>query len=181
MKIESMRWLKSQLKHKVSITKGLLIAFMITGTVMSYSEGSEESVSSNQSSSGVNVTINNYGEQTGLELGDNSRARGIGSVSTGRNGIAVGNNAVATGENETKETIQEKLKENKQKLEEIANAKKEIADKAEELRLKQITERETIEAGIRVEDLRNAKEVAREHWQNKLSAYNQKNLKMKFY
>ena len=174
MKIESMRWLKSQLKHKVSITKGLLIAFMITGTVMSYSEGSEESVSSNQSSSGVNVTINNYGEQTGLELGDNSRARGIGSVSTGRNGIAVGNNAVATGENETKETIQEKLKENKQKLEEIANAKKEIADKAEELRLKQITERETIEAGIRVEDLRNAKEVAREHWQNKLSAYNQK-------
>ena len=174
MKIESMRWLKSQLKHKVSITKGLLIAFMITGTVMSYSEGSEESVSSNQSSSGVNVTINNYGEQTGLELGDNSRARGIGSVSTGRNGIAVGNNAVATGENETKETIQEKLKENKQKLEEIANAKKEIADKAEELRLKQISERETIEAGIRVEDLRNAKEVAREHWQNKLSAYNQK-------
>lgn len=128
MKIESMRWLKSQLKHKVSITKGLLIAFMITGTVMSYSEGDNptagESVSSNQSSSGVNVTINNYGEQTGLELGDNSRARGIGSVSTGRNGIAVGNNAVATGENETKETIQEKLKENKQKLEEIANAKK---------------------------------------------------------
>jgi len=178
MKIESMRWLKSQLKHKVSITKGLLIAFMITGTVMSYSEGDNptagESVSSNQSSSGVNVTINNYGEQTGLELGDNSRARGIGSVSTGRNGIAVGNNAVATGENETKETIQEKLKENKQKLEEIANAKKEIADKAEELRLKQISERETIEAGIRVEDLRNAKEVAREHWQNKLSAYNQK-------
>ena len=178
MKIESMRWLKSQLKHKVSITKSLLIAFMITGTVMSYSEGDNptagESVSSNQSSSGVNVTINNYGEQTGLELGDNSRARGIGSVSTGRNGIAVGNNAVATGENETKETIQEKLKENKQKLEEIANAKKEIADKAEELRLKQISERETIEAGIRVEDLRNAKEVAREHWQNKLSAYNQK-------
>ena len=178
MKIESMRWLKSQLKHKVSITKGLLIAFMITGTVMSYSEGDNptagESVSSNQLSSGVNVTINNYGEQTGLELGDNSRARGIGSVSTGKNGIAVGNNAVATGENETKETIQEKLKENKQKLEEIANAKKEIADKAEELRLKQITERETIEAGIRVEDLRNAKEVAREHWQNKLSAYNQK-------
>ena len=174
MKIESMRWLKSQLKHKVSITKGLLIAFMITGTVMSYSEGSEESVSSNQSSSGVNVTINNYGEQTSLELGDNSRARGIGSVSTGRNGIAVGNNAVATGENETKETIERKLEENKQKLEEIANAKKEIADKAEELRLKQISERETIEAGIRVEDLRNAKEVAREHWQNKLSAYNQK-------
>ena len=52
MEIESIRWFKSQLKHKVSITKGLLIAFMITGTVMSYSEGTEEIASSNQSSRG---------------------------------------------------------------------------------------------------------------------------------
>ena len=173
MEIESIRWFKSQLKHKVSITKGLLIAFMITGTVMSYSEGTEEIASSNQSSrGGVNVTINNYGEQTGLELGDNSRARGIGSVSTGRNGIAVGNNAVATGENETKETIERKLEENRQKLQEIADAKKVIADKAEELRLKQITERETIEAGIRVEEINKAKEKAKKDWQNKLNTYN---------
>ena len=121
---------------------------------------------------GVNVTINNYGEQTGLELGDNSRARGIGSVSTGRNGIAVGNNAVATGENETKETIERKLEENRQKLQEIADAKKVVADKAEELRLKQITERETIEAGIRVEEINKAKEKAKTDWQNKLNTYN---------
>lgn len=38
MKNETMRWLKTQLKHKVSITKGLLIAFMITGGIFTYAK-----------------------------------------------------------------------------------------------------------------------------------------------
>ena len=164
MKNETMRWLKSQLKHKVSITKGLLITFMITGGIFTYAT---EPQPTQPTISPIDITINNYGEQTGLELGDNSRARGIGSVSTGRNGIAVGKNAVATGENETKETIERKLEENRQRLQEIADAKKVIADKAEELRLKQIRERETIEAGIRVEEIQKSKEKARLAWENK--------------
>ena len=38
MNLEKMRCLKSQLKRKVSITKGLLILFMITGSLVSYSK-----------------------------------------------------------------------------------------------------------------------------------------------
>ena len=106
----------------------------------------------------TNITITNYGEQTGLELGDNSRARGIGSVSTGRNGIAIGKNAVAIGENETKESIERKLEEDRQKIQEILNTKKEIAAKEWELRLKQIREKETIEAQRRVDETLKEKE-----------------------
>ena len=158
--------LKSTLKRKVSITESLLIGFLITGSVMSFgAEG--DSNTETPTLSPLNITINNYGEQTGLELGDNSRARGVGSISTGRNGVAIGKNAVATGENETKETIERKLEENRQKLQEIADAKKVIADKAEELRLKQIRERETIEAGIRVEEVIKSKEKARLNWEAK--------------
>ena len=158
------KFLKSNLKKKMKITKGLLITFMITGGIFTYAT---EPQPTQPTISPIDITINNYGEQTGLELGDNSRARGIGSVSTGRNGIAVGKNAVATGENETKETIERKLEENRQRLQEIADAKKVIADKAEELRLKQIRERETIEAGIRVEEIQKSKEKARLAWENK--------------
>jgi len=156
--------LKSCLKRKVSITKEMLVAFMITGSVSGFAD---KNTNAGAELSPPNITINNYGEQTGLELGDNSRARGVGSISTGRNGVAIGKNAVATGENETKETIERKLEENKQRLQEIADAKKVIADKAEELRLKQIRERETIEAGIRVEEIQKSKEKARLAWENK--------------
>ena len=106
----------------------------------------------------TNITITNYGEQTGLELGDNSRARGVGSVSTGRNGMAIGKNAVAVGENETKESIERKLEEDRQKIQEILNTKKEIAAKEWELRLKQIREKETIEAQRRVDETLKEKE-----------------------
>ena len=164
MKNETMRWLKSQFKGKISITKGVIIAFMITGSIFTYAVDEQPE---KPTLSPIDITINNYGEQTGLELGDNSRARGVGSVSTGRNGMAIGKNAVATGENETKESIERKLEENRQKLQEIADAKKVIADKAEELRLKQIRERETIEAGIRVEEIQKSKEKARLAWENK--------------
>ena len=154
--------LKSTLKRKVKLTHSLLVIFLITGSI-GYAIENENT----NNLAPINITINNYGEQTGLELGDNSRARGVGSISTGRNGVAIGKNAVATGENETKETIERKLEENKQRLQEIADAKKEIADKAEELRLKQIRERETIEAGIRVEEIQKSKEKARLAWEDK--------------
>lgn len=156
------KFLKSNLKKKVKITKGLMIAFAITG-ILSYAEGETSSTPTTI----VDITINNVYEDKGIELGDNSRARGVGSVSTGRNGMAIGKNAVATGENETKETIERKLEENRQRLQEIADAKKVIADKAEELRLKQIRERKTIEAGIRVEEIQKSKEKARLAWENK--------------
>ncbi len=161
---ESIRWLKSKLKGKISITKGVIIAFMITGSIFTYAVDEQPE---KPTLSPIDITINNYGEQTGLELGDNSRARGVGSVSTGRNGMAIGKNAVATGKDETKETIEKKLEENRQKLQEIADAKKVITDKAEELRLKQIRERETIEAGIRVEEIQKSKEKARLAWEDK--------------
>ena len=154
--------LKSTLKRKVKLTHSLLVIFLITGSI-GYAIENENT----NNLAPINITINNYGEQTGLELGDNSRARGVGSISTGRNGVAIGKNAVATGENETKETIERKLEENKQRLQEIADAKKVIADKAEELRLKQIRERETIEAGIRVEEIQKLKERTRLTWEDK--------------
>ena len=113
---------------------------------------------SGSSTGPTNITITNYGEQTGLELGDNSRARGIGSVSTGRNGMAIGKNAVAIGENETKETIERKLEVDRQKIQEILNTKKEIAAKEWELRLKQIREKETIDAQRRVDETLKEKE-----------------------
>lgn len=128
--------LKSQLKRKVKLTQALLVIFLMTNSI-GYGE--------------ENVNIKS--EKFGLELGDDSRARGIGSISTGRKGIAIGTNAVATGENETKESIERKLEENRQKLEEIRNTEKEVINKTEELRLKKLRESETIEAGIRVEEI----------------------------
>lgn len=147
--------LKSQLKRKVKLTQALLVIFLITNSI-GYGE--------------ENVNIKN--EKFGLELGDDSRARGIGSISTGRKGIAIGTNAVATGENETKESIERKLEENRQKLEEIRSTEKEVINKTEELRLKKLRESETIEAGIRVEEINKAKEKAKTEWQNKLNTYN---------
>lgn len=147
--------LKSQIKRKVKLTQALLVIFLITNSI-GYGE--------------ENVNIKN--EKFGLELGDDSRARGIGSISTGRKGIAIGTNAVATGENETKESIERKLEENRQKLEEIRNTEKEVINKTEELRLKKLRESETIEAGIRVEEINKAKEKAKTEWQNKLNTYN---------
>ena len=147
--------LKSQLKRKVKLTQALLVIFLMTNSI-GYGE--------------ENVNIKS--EKFGLELGDDSRARGIGSISTGRKGIAIGTNAVATGENETKESIERKLEENRQKLEEIRNTEKEVINKTEELRLKKLRESETIEAGIRVEEINKAKEKAKTEWQNKLNTYN---------
>lgn len=153
------KFLKSNLKKKVKITKGLMIAFAITG-ILSYAEGETSSTPTTI----VDITINNVHEDKGIELGDNSRARGEGSIATGRNSIAIGKNAVATGNNETKETIENKLRENRQKLDEIADKEKEVARLSRELEDTKIRHKETIEAGIRVEQIRKSKENAKKEW-----------------
>lgn len=161
MKLE---YIKGCLKGKVKVTQALLVAFFITGGI-SYS---------------VDVlNINNYGEETGLELGDQSRARGKGSIATGKKSIAIGNNAVATGNNETKESIEAKLAADKKSLEEIAQAKRLMEQKTKELKEKQLRERETIEAGIRVEEIQKSKEKARLQWQEDLKKWNTETEKSK--
>ncbi len=94
--------LKGNLKRKIRITQALLTVFLITGAI-SYAE---EKI--------ININITNVGEQTGLELGTNSRARGTGAIATGKNSIAIGKNAIATGAGENKETIERKLAEKMQ-------------------------------------------------------------------
>lgn len=113
---------------------------------------------------GVNIVINNVEENKGIELGENSRARGDGSISTGRNSIAIGKNSVATGNNETKESIENKLRENREKLDEISNKEKEVLRISKEVNDIKIRQRETIEAGIRVEQIKKAKENAKKEW-----------------
>lgn len=124
----------------------------------------------------INISINNISEEKGLELGDNSQARGTGSISTGRNAIALGLNAVATGGDENKESIEVKLIENRENLGKIEKAKKLINEKTNELARKQIRERNTIEAGIRVEEIRKAKEKAKNKWETSINLYNSEKL-----
>ena len=118
------------------------------------------------------INITNTNDNIGLELGDKARARGIGSIATGTNSIAIGTNAVATGNNETQETIKAKLAENKAKLDEIEAQKLSIKNLANEINDIQIRQRDVIEAGIRVEQIRQSKEKARVDWQTKLGEYN---------
>lgn len=157
MKLE---YIKGCLKGKVKVTQALLVAFFITGGI----SFAEEKV--------ININITNVGEQTGLELGENSRARGNGAIATGRNSVAIGKNAVATGNGENKETIEAKIAEDKQKLADIENSQAELNRKTNELATKQARERETIEAGIRVEQIQKAKEKAKLKWQEDLQKYN---------
>lgn len=157
--------IKSNFKRKLRITQGLLVAFLLSG-ILVYGEDAQPQLSP------LNITINNLTEKTGLELGDKSYPRGEGSITTSRNGIAIGNGAVATGGAENKESIITKLAENKTKLDEIAKQQKLVNQKTQELRDKQIRERATIEAGIRVEEILKSKEKAKVKWQEDLKAYN---------
>ena len=117
------------------------------------------------------ITINNIKEDSGLELGNNSRARGNGSIATGTGSLAVGNNAVATGGNETKDTITSKLNENKQKLHEIDVAQNNVTNLAAEIQKIRAEQAKTIEAGERVKQVRLAKEKARQSYLEKKNAY----------
>lgn len=104
-----------------------------------------------------NYNITNIGEEHGLELGDNSYARGKDSIVTSNRGIAIGNGAVASGDNNNGQTIKQKLKENEDRLNEIAQKQKE--------------ERETIEAGIRVEEIKKAKAKAYKEYERLKNGY----------
>ena len=120
----------------------------------------------------VDITINNVKEDSGLELGNNARARGNGSIATGTNSLAIGKNAVATGGNETKDTITNKLNENRQRLQEIQTAQDTADRLMKELDSIRKKEADVIEAGERVKQVRQAKEKAKQAWQDKLAAYN---------
>jgi|GEM_PF-1949105 yadA domain protein len=102
--------------------------------------------------------ITNENEKHGLELGDNSQARGKGSIVTSENGMATGKGAVATGgDNVSREDIERKLKENQEKLNEIENLKKTNITLTNQLSDLQQKEQDVIQAGIRVEQIRKAK------------------------
>ena len=135
--------LKANFKKKITINKVIIILFMITGNIAVF---------------GDNVNISIIGEEHGLEIGDNSRARGNGSIVTSENGLATGKNSVATGgDNASKDDIERKLQENQAKLNEISEVEKkgvEITNKISDL---QKREQDVIQAGIRVEEIRNAK------------------------
>ena len=117
------------------------------------------------------ITINNIKEDSGLELGTNSRARGNGSIATGTGSLAVGNNAVATGGNETKDSITSKLNENRQKLHEIDVAQNNVTNLAAEIQKIRAEQAKTIEAGERVKQVRLAKEKAHQSYLEKKNTY----------
>ena len=117
------------------------------------------------------ITINNIKEDSGLELGNNSRARGNGSIATGSGSLAVGNNAVATGGNETKDTITGKLNENKQRLAEISSAQNTVTNLVNEIQNLRFEGAKAIEAGERIKQVRLAKEKAHQSYLDKKNAY----------
>lgn len=118
--------------------------------------------------------ITNIGEEHGLELGDNSYSRGKQSIVTSKNGMAIGKGAVASGDNNNGETIKQKLQENQEKLKEIENKQKEVNRLSNEITLKRAKERETIEAGIRVEEIKKAKAKAYEEYEKLQKAWQEK-------
>ena len=133
------------------------------------------------SNSVTNINIYKTEETTGIQLGDNSRARGNGSIATGKNSIAIGKNAVATGGNENKVTIEAKLKENQQKLDEISDLTKKTETLSSELTSIRNYYADVIEAGERVKAVQAAKEKAYENWRAKLNTYNTETANSKDY
>lgn len=121
----------------------------------------------------INININKLEPKAGIEIGNNSTARGEGAIATGTNAMAYGTNAVATGGNESKDSILGKLRENQNNLDNIKNQKNTVNRLTDELDVLNKKNRAVIEAGIRVEQVRQAKEKAKQDWQAKLQAYNE--------
>lgn len=122
----------------------------------------------------VDITINQPYERTGIELGTDSYARGEGSIATGKNSVAIGKGATATGSNETAATIQAKLEENRLKFQEIEDKQKSVKQMGDDLNALKIREQKTIEAGIRVEQIRKSKANAKNVWDNAETAWKDK-------
>lgn len=154
--------------------KQRIAAFLVSMAVASFGVvgAADTSNVATENATYVDITINNVKEDSGLELGNNARARGNGSIATGTNSLAIGKNAVATGGNETKDTITNKLNENKQRLQEIQTAQDTADRLMKELDSIRKKEADVLEAGERVKQVRQAKEKARLVWQEKMGIYN---------
>ena len=155
------KYMKQTLKNKVKITKAAIIAILITGGIAApkiarADTPNEKAGAANENHYQYYITTEN--EKHGLELGDNSQARGTGSIVTSENGMATGKGAVATGgDNTSKEDIERKLRENQDKLNEIDSLKKTNVELTNQLSDLQQKEQDVIQAGIRVEQIRKAR------------------------
>ena len=94
------KFLKSNLKKKMKITKALMIVFLITGSLNTFSA--------------ENVN--------GLAIGNNSDSRGEGSIATSESGVAHGHNSIVTGNGMSKEEFELK----KSELDTFEQKKKEL-------------------------------------------------------
>ena len=156
---------------KKQLALSTLVALACAGHIGYAADSATTTTENGVTNNFYDITINNIKEDSGLELGANSRARGNGSIATGTGSLAVGNNAVATGGNETKDTITSKLNENKQKLHEIDVAQNNVTNLDAEIQKIRSEQAKTIEAGERVKQVRLAKEKARQSYLDKKNAY----------
>ena len=156
---------------KKQLALSTLVALACAGHIGYAADSATTTTENGVTNNFYDITINNIKEDSGLELGNNSRARGNGSIATGTGSLAVGNNAVATGGNESKDTITNKLNENKQKLHEIDVAQNNVTNLAAEIQKIRSEQAKTIEAGERVKQVRLAKEKARQSYLEKKNAY----------
>lgn len=157
------------------LKKKRIAAFLAATAMASFGAVSAANDGSNvatENATYVDITINNVKEDSGLELGNNARARGNGSIATGTNSLAIGKNAVAAGGNETKDTIVNKLDENKQRLQEIQTAQENTDRLMKEVQDIRKQQADVIEAGERVKQVRQSKANAKTAWDTALKAYN---------
>ncbi|WP_156300562.1 hypothetical protein [Streptobacillus canis] len=109
------------------------------------------------------VVANLYAEE-GIKLGENSRAVGIDSISTSINGQSIGKNAITTGKEYDKETFKNEWDKYKGGAEELKGLKIKVETETKKYNDLTEKERETIQAGLRVETLQNTKAAALEKY-----------------
>ena len=156
---------------KKQLALSTLVALACAGHIGYAADSATTTTENGVTNNFYDITINNIKEDSGLELGNNSRARGNGSIATGTGSLAVGNNAVATGGNETKDTITGKLNENRQRLAEISTAQNNVTNLSNEIQKIRSEQAKTIEAGERVKQVRLAKEKAHQSYLEKKNTY----------
>ena len=156
---------------KKQLALSTLVALACAGHIGYAADSATTTTENGVTNNFYDITINNIKEDSGLELGNNSRARGNGSIATGTGSLAVGNNAVATGGNETKDTITGKLNENRQRLAEISTAQNNVTNLYNEIQKIRSEQAKTIEAGERVKQVRLAKEKAHQSYLEKKNTY----------
>lgn len=98
-----------------------------------------------------------------LMLGDHSLAMG-GAIATGTNTVAIGKGALASGDNMTADEIKRRLAENQEKLNEITQQNNTVNGLTQEIKNLNVRYHDTIEAGVRVEEVRKAKANAKKEY-----------------